>query len=146
MAFPSRVVFDTNILVSALLSTDSRPRQVFRLATNGGVLLASDVTLAEVEAVLLRDKFAKWLSIEVRKEFLASYRETVQLIPIVSRLQVCRDPGDDKFLELAVDGNADLTLPATETCWPSTLFRAFVSSRRRNSPRFPHFHGEKCAG
>jgi uncharacterized protein len=31
-----------------------------------------------------------------------------ELVPIIERIAVCRDPTDDKFLELAVNGHADL--------------------------------------
>ena len=31
-----------------------------------------------------------------------------ELVPIVYRVQACRDPADDKFLELAINGEVDL--------------------------------------
>jgi predicted nucleic acid-binding protein len=31
-----------------------------------------------------------------------------ELVPIAERIAACRDPTDDKFLELAVNGHADL--------------------------------------
>jgi len=31
-----------------------------------------------------------------------------ELVPIIERIAACRDPTDDKFLELAVNGRADL--------------------------------------
>ena len=31
-----------------------------------------------------------------------------ELVPITERIAACRDPTDDKFLELAVNGHADL--------------------------------------
>ena len=31
-----------------------------------------------------------------------------ELVPIVTRVVACRDPTDDKFLELAVNGGADM--------------------------------------
>ena len=32
-------------------------------------------------------------------------------MPIVLTVRACRDPGDDKFLEVAVNGRADLVIP-----------------------------------
>ncbi len=32
-----------------------------------------------------------------------------ELVPIIERITACRDPTDDKFLELAVNGRADLS-------------------------------------
>jgi putative PIN family toxin of toxin-antitoxin system len=55
-------------------------------------------------------KFAKFLSLETRLEFLKRYREAVQLILVSSPIQACRDSNDDKFLEVAVHGQADLIL------------------------------------
>jgi putative PIN family toxin of toxin-antitoxin system len=63
--------------------------------------------LAEVEQVLSRKKFHKVLSLDKRQRFLHSLRSVAQLVSIASQIQLCRDPRDDKFLELAVDGNAD---------------------------------------
>lgn len=114
MAFSLRIVFDTNIIVSALLSSDSLPRRAIGAAANGGVLLASDATLTEIEEVLLRDRFVKWLSMKTRKDFLVSYRETAQIIPIVSEIRDCQDPKDNKFLELAVDGGAEVIVTGDE--------------------------------
>jgi uncharacterized protein len=105
MASRTRVVFDTNVLVSALL-TDSLPRRaVLQVAVNG-ILLASHSTLAELEEVLFREKFARWLSFDVRRDILTRYREMVEVVPIVSSVRICRDLRDDKFLDLAVDGKA----------------------------------------
>jgi putative PIN family toxin of toxin-antitoxin system len=41
-------------------------------------------------------------------EFLVTYREAAKLVPIVSTIRACRDEDDNKFLDLAVDGRADL--------------------------------------
>lgn len=123
MAAPFRVVVDTNVLVSALLSSDSLPRRAIRSAMEGGILLASQTTLSEIEEVLLRDKFGRWLSMETRRNFLASYRQAVQLISIVSEIRDCRDPNDNKFLELAIDGQADVILTGDDDLLALDAFR-----------------------
>jgi putative PIN family toxin of toxin-antitoxin system len=76
-------------------------------AEDFGEPLASSATLAEIEEVLRRPKFDRFLSIELRLEFLAKYRMAVSLVSISSPIQVCRDPRDDKFLEVAVLGRAN---------------------------------------
>ncbi len=43
-----------------------------------------------------------------REEFLVRYREAATFIPIISRIEACRDARDNKFLDLAIDGKADL--------------------------------------
>jgi putative PIN family toxin of toxin-antitoxin system len=114
MPLPSRVVIDTNVLVSALLSSTSLPSQAVILAAGNAILLASQATLEEIQTVLLRDRFTRWLSVETRTQFLAGYRHTVQVIPVVSHLEICRDPRDNKFLDVAVDGRADSIVTGDE--------------------------------
>jgi len=36
--------------------------------------------------------------------------KSAELVSITERITVCRDPTDDKFLELAANGHADLIL------------------------------------
>jgi predicted nucleic acid-binding protein len=56
------VVFDTNVLVSALLIKTSVPRQAFEQAALNGTILVSLATYAELSQVLSRQKFARYLS------------------------------------------------------------------------------------
>jgi uncharacterized protein len=55
-----RCVFDTNVLVSALLLPDSKPRHALELAVREGEILLSFVTLAELYEVLSRKKFRRY--------------------------------------------------------------------------------------
>jgi len=102
------VVIDTNILVSAVLSSRSMPGQTLRWAVQNCILLACEATMAEAEDVLLRPKFDALVSRTARAEFLVRYREAVKFIPIFSRIEICRDARDDKFIELAINGNAGM--------------------------------------
>ncbi len=110
MAFADRIVVDTNVLISALLAANSVPGQAMTKAEDSGELLASTATLAEIGEVLRRPKFSRFLSIETRLEFLKRYRDAVRLIPVSFPIHACRDPRDDKFLDVAVHGKADLIL------------------------------------
>lgn len=101
-----RFVFDTNVLVSALLLQHSVSRQAFDRARTRGRLLLSEETLAELYEVLRRDKFSKYVLEIERLQFLAAFAQEAQQVEITERFQVCRDPRDDKFLELAVSGEA----------------------------------------
>jgi hypothetical protein len=110
MAHMQRIVVDTNVLVSALLASSSVPGQAMAKAEDSGELLASATTLAEIDEVLHRPKFARFLSMETRLEFLKRYREAIRLIQITFPVQACRDPRDDKFLEVAVHGQASFII------------------------------------
>jgi predicted nucleic acid-binding protein len=70
MAGLPRIVVDSNVLVSALLAAGTVPGQAMAKAEDTGELLASEATLAEIEEVLLRPKFDRFVSIGARREFL----------------------------------------------------------------------------
>ena len=112
MSFAERVVLDTSTLIGAILLPNSVPRQAFMKAVANGTLCASPATLAELEQVLLREKFDRYLDHDSRQDFLLRYRNQVLLFPVTeaeeSALpQACRDPRDNKFLALALHCSAD---------------------------------------
>ena len=102
----TRFVFDTNVIVSALLFNDSIPGQAFIRALNHGMILVSGALVGELSRVLARDRFDRYVTREERDEFLESLIRESNLIEITEAVQVCRDPKDDQVLELAVNGNA----------------------------------------
>ncbi len=61
MANELRVVIDTGAAVSAVLLPQSVPRQAFDLALSRGLVLVSAATIAELEDVLRRPKFNKYV-------------------------------------------------------------------------------------
>jgi uncharacterized protein len=101
-----RVIFDTNTLVSTALFPGSVPGQALTVASQTYEILASSETLIELEAVLSRSKFERYLSLEKRQNFLAYIRLLVILVETNETITACRDPKDNKFLELAVSGKA----------------------------------------
>jgi len=101
-----RAVFDTSVAVSAALLPRSIPRQAFNLARERGVLLLSEDTLAELNEVLRRPGFDRYNSEDDRLDFLVAYVNEAEIVDVTKSIQECRDPRDDKFLELAVSGNA----------------------------------------
>ena len=103
----NRIVFDTNVIVSALMFPRSVPRQAFNLAYSTGKILASTSTTLELEEVLSRKKFEKYFSMEERIQFVARFFADAEIIEIKEKITACRDRKDDKFLELAVNGKAD---------------------------------------
>jgi len=101
-----RYVFDTNVIISALLFENSKPAQVLRYALeNGEVLLSLDL-LEELNEVLGRERFNQYVTSEEREEFLEALVERAVLVEITANVQECRDPKDDKVLELALNGEA----------------------------------------
>ncbi|MEG3851160.1 putative toxin-antitoxin system toxin component, PIN family [Microcoleus sp. herbarium19] len=104
----NRFVVDTNVLISALLFKTSVPFQAIELAEKQGIILYSEATLNELEQVLNRKKFNKYLDLEDRQVFLLKFISSSQLVSITENITVCRDEKDNKFLELAVSGNANV--------------------------------------
>ncbi|KAM3115216.1 putative toxin-antitoxin system toxin component, PIN family [Phormidesmis sp. 146-33] len=109
-----RFVLDTNVLLSAALFKRSLARQAFDTVVTSGVIsgtiLLSEPVLAELNDVFSRSRFDRYVSIESRNQFLIELLEIVEMIEIVDSITVCRDSKDDKFLELAISGNAGYLL------------------------------------
>ncbi|MBF0540306.1 MAG: putative toxin-antitoxin system toxin component, PIN family [Nitrospirae bacterium] len=102
-----RFVIDTNVLISSLLFKDSKPREVVDKILEEGSIIVSVDTIMELVDVLNRPKFDRYLPVNKRINFLASYIKKTIYIEIKERITICRDPKDNKILELSVSGNAD---------------------------------------
>lgn len=102
-----RVVFDTNVLVSAALFPNSAPGRAVYPCTYGAAVLFSTVTFAELREVLWRPKFDAYLSQARRDEFIRFLLAYSERIGVANHIKACRDPRDDKFLDVAVNGKAD---------------------------------------
>lgn len=72
----------------------------------GGILLASEATLEEVAAVLSRPEFDPYVSANERQRFIALLGGVTRIVPITRKLQACRDPRDNIFLDVALAGGA----------------------------------------
>ncbi len=106
MTSKPRFIIDTNTFVSALLFKDSTPRKAFDKAAEKGEILVSLAVVDELNDVLGREKFNKYVSEDERIEFLTALLQEATFVDIVETVTECRDPRDDKFLELAINGGA----------------------------------------
>ncbi len=119
----ARVIVDTNVLISRLLLPRSvAGRAVSRLVKHTRLLVSED-TLAELAQTISRKKFNRYISLEDREEFFQLYARLAEWIPISTTLRACRDPQDDKFLELAVDGQAQLIVTGDKDLLELSPFR-----------------------
>jgi putative PIN family toxin of toxin-antitoxin system len=104
-----RVVVDTNVFISAALKERSRPNDAIHLAAEHDRLLKSTTTEQELFITLARPRLAPLIP----QRFLLWLKDVLaaaELVTITERIVACRDPKDDKFLELAVNGHADLVV------------------------------------
>jgi len=102
-----RVVIDTNIVVSAAFKETSWPASVVRWVGTVGGLLKSVSTEREVFDVLERPRIARNTPPLFVRRLQQIFRDA-ELVTITEPIAGCRDPKDDKFLELALNGRADV--------------------------------------
>ncbi|MGI9174903.1 MAG: putative toxin-antitoxin system toxin component, PIN family [Rhodothermales bacterium] len=100
-------VFDSNVVVSAVLFHQGKPAQAVEAALDSGEILVSEDIVRELNDVLSRPKFERYASEEDRVRFLQSLLQEARLIEVVETIQACRDPKDNKYLEAAVGGGAE---------------------------------------
>jgi putative PIN family toxin of toxin-antitoxin system len=103
-----RVVLETNVLISGLLSTTSTPALAVEKAITKAQLVATSETLRELIEKLLQPKFDRYVSRERREALLQRLASLVEIIEVLQPVLASRDPKDDKFLEAAVNGRADV--------------------------------------
>ncbi|MDF1543274.1 MAG: putative toxin-antitoxin system toxin component, PIN family [Anaerosomatales bacterium] len=101
-----RIVLDTNVLVSGLLSPFGPPGEIVRLVSSGAVMLCLDARiLAEYDEVLVRPRFGfDEDSVAALLDYLDFASETVAAEPLSVRLP---DRDDEPFLEVALACRAD---------------------------------------
>ncbi len=138
----ARVVFETNTVVSAIHFTNGRLAWLrSHWASEACLPLVSQATIAELNRVLAYPKFR--LGPEERLGAMEDYLPFCQVVEVTSaRPTQCRDPKDQKFLDLAeggaaeilVTGDADLLALAGTTNFAIETpadYRIRVESRRR---------------
>lgn len=101
-----RVVLDTNVLVSAVIS-DGKPRELLRKGISKKYrIVTSDSILKELVTVLHRPKF-KTNEDEIHRIVLALL-QTAEVVDVISKFNLVKeDPKDDIFIATAYDGRAD---------------------------------------
>jgi putative PIN family toxin of toxin-antitoxin system len=102
-----RVVVDTNVLISAAIKERTPPEMAVHLAAESHLILKSAITERELFVTLDRPRLAPLILPRFRA-WLHELMAAADLVEITESIAACRDPKDDKFLELAVCGQADL--------------------------------------
>jgi uncharacterized protein len=96
------IVLDTNTVLSATLFPLSIVGKAYDKALDNFQPVISSKTYAELDNVFRRSKFDKYLEEADRLLSLESYRQDTIFIEPSATITDCRDPKDNKFLELAV--------------------------------------------
>lgn len=101
------IVFDASAVVSAALKIDSLPERALLRAEEADVFALSIAVDNEIAGVLNRPKFARAIPLERRTRVLDIVRNAAIWFGPIIRIADCRDPKDDKYLELALASGAE---------------------------------------
>ena len=95
------------VVISAVLSPLGKPYACLRWALDNATLIVSRELLEELETRLARPKFNKYLEPSKRRAVVADLALSAVQVELRGMVRVCRDPDDDKLLEIAAVGRAD---------------------------------------
>ena len=104
-----RIVVDTNVAVSAVIKLSSIPNVVLQLASQHHTLLKSRATEQELRRILQREKLSKFFKPSTAI-WIDAVLLTAEAVEVSQSFSACRDSTDDKFLDLAVNGRAELII------------------------------------
>ena len=101
------IVIDTNILVSAFVFGGKIRQQLTRILEREDIGIVTSVEITqELTAVLFRQEFARFQDRATLETLLDGFLADAEETRVTVRINACRDPKDNKFLEAAVSGNA----------------------------------------
>ena len=103
-----RVVLDTNVLISAVISPGRKPFACLMRAGRGGMLVTSAALMEEFEVCLLRPRIERRTTAGERVVILDVLRNHSQFVDPAPLPPTCRDPDDDIVLATAIAGTADV--------------------------------------
>jgi putative PIN family toxin of toxin-antitoxin system len=100
------IVIDVSTIVGAALRPSGIPRQAFdRARETAGVALSQSV-LDEVREVLARPKFVDVITQADRDDIIRALTAAAAWFKPLTPVNDCRDPDDNKYLELALAARA----------------------------------------
>lgn len=123
MPAKSIYVLDANVIVSAVLLPRSITRMAFDKACAQGRIAVSESVINELDDVLRRPRLNKYIHEEERIQFLMVLLREAQLIRVTRTVTDCRDPKDNKYLELACEAEADCIVSGDQDLLVLTPFR-----------------------
>jgi putative PIN family toxin of toxin-antitoxin system len=117
-------VFDTNSLISAALILSSVNAKALDAALDVGRLVISEPVLQEFKEVIFRKKFDRYfLNLAERLEAIDKIEQNSVWFSPVEIISECRDPKDNKFLELALACDASCIISGDDDLLVLNPFR-----------------------
>jgi len=112
-----KIVLDTNVLVSGLLTPFGPSGEIVRMVSAGMIILQYDARIfLEYQEVLHRPKFQ--FNKEDIDAFLTFVKQNGQLIPTSPLKNRLPDPDDEVFLEVAIAGSAECLITGNKSHYP----------------------------
>ncbi len=108
------IVFDASSVVGVALKVNSVPEQAFAKALLRDRIALSSAVEEEIEAVMVRPKFARTISAERRDYVLRQLRERAAWFEPSVTVTDCRDAKDNKYLELAIAAEAGIIVSSDD--------------------------------
>ena len=105
----SRIVLDTNLWISFLISKDFTKLDDL-IFGNKCILIFSEELLQEFLTVAKRPKFRRFFSQNDIEELIETIEEYAEFIDVKTQLNICRDPKDNFLLSLSQEGQVDYLL------------------------------------
>jgi putative PIN family toxin of toxin-antitoxin system len=102
-----RIVFDTNVLISAFVFPGGAPESAYRAVLSGTITLVTSPSLLAEFARVLADKFG-WEDGVIETAVGQVARIGTIVRPTDTLSVIDRDPDDDRVLEAAREGSADV--------------------------------------
>jgi len=135
----SKIVIDTNVYISAIGFDNIVYQVLYKIIENPNyIIYLSKEIYNEISDILFRPSFDKKthnkLTLEAKKDFLLSMKNIAKFSNPTTKITICRDPKDNKFLELAKEIKADYLITGdndlleikqfeiTQICKPSQFF------------------------
>lgn len=100
------LVIDTNVLISGLIFPKSKPNLAILKALSQYQVCVSNETFQEFVEVSHREKFTKYLAPADLQSFTDNLAKSVIFVEVTEKITDCKDPKDNKFLEVALSANA----------------------------------------
>jgi putative PIN family toxin of toxin-antitoxin system len=95
-------VLDTNVLLSAALSSKGAPHALAQHILRNGNLVFSSATFEELRSRIYRPKFDVYLSLEMREALLHDFQSIARWVEPNVVPPYSRDPSDDVFIATAL--------------------------------------------
>lgn len=116
-----KVVYDTNVIVSAILHKDRLPALILSLALEGKVrFFVSEELLREYEGVLKRPKFKGKKEVENLMRLVRA--KAVKVKPTKKLTKIKKDLADNRVLECALEAGTDFIITGNKNHFPLEKF------------------------